>query len=268
MTLYIHAPSAQHSSSTRRVGRCLLGIALAFGWIASPAHAAATLGESVVQEMYARYRNAWYDAASFTQKTTTYHIDGAPTVETRNAQGMFPGKLRIDIGAPADGHALVMTQGQQYTFEHGTLTGSRPQPSLALVLGFDVYRQAPEITLLQLRRAGIDVSKAHVDVWRGQPVYVVGTANGADIGHQQFWVDADRLLLVRLITDDPWQTGTLVDIRFLNYRALRHGSIATKVEVHRNHQLVMQEDNADVKIDVPLEPAAFDPARLAVSSGG
>jgi hypothetical protein len=268
MTLHIHALLARHSSRRRRLGRCLLGSALVLGWLASPVHAAATLGESVVKEMYARYRDAWYDTASLTQTTTTYHNDRAPTVETRHEQGMFPGKLRIDVGPPADGHALIMTQGQQYTFEHGTLTGSRPQLSLALVLGFDVYRQAPEITLSQLRRAGIDMSKAHVDVWHGQTVYVVGSANGADIGRQQFWVDADRLLLVRLISDDPWQPGTLVDIRFLNYRSLRHGLIATKVEAYRNHQLVLQEEYADVKIDLPLEPALFDPARLAVSSGG
>jgi hypothetical protein len=182
--------------------------------------------------MHARYQDAWYGTTSFTQKTTTYHVDGAPTVE----------------------------------IEHGTLTGSRPQPSLALVLGFDVYRQAPEITLSQLGEAGIDMSRAHVDVWRGQPVYVVGTNNGGDTRSPQFWVDADRLVLVRLITEDSHQPGTLLDIRFLNYRSLRHGLIATKIEVYRNHQLVRQEEYWDIKIDVPLDPARINTARSAASS--
>jgi hypothetical protein len=266
MTQYKHGLLVQQTSPVQRVRWCSLGIALALGWLTSPALAAAALGESVAKEMHARYQDAWYATTSFTQKITTYRVDGAPTVETWYEQGMFPGKLRIDIGPPADGHALVMTQGQLYTFEHGTLTGSRPMLNLALVLGFDVYRQAPEITLSQLGAAGIDMSRAHLDVWRGQPVYVVGTANGGDIGSQQFWVDADRLVLVRLITEDPHQPGTLLDIRFLNYRSLRHGLIATKIEEYRNHQLVRQEEYRDIKIDVPLDPAMFDTARLAASS--
>jgi hypothetical protein len=266
MTLYKHGLLVQQASGVQRVRWCSLGIALALGWLTSPAHAAATSGESVVKDMHARYQDDWYATASFTQKTTTYPVDGTPTVETWYEQGMFPGKLRIDIGPPADGHALVMTQGQLYTIEHGTLTGSRPLLNLALVLGFDVYRQAPEITLSQLGEAGIDMSRAHVDVWRGQPVYVVGTANGGDTGSRQFWVDADRLVLLRLITEDPHQSGTLLDIRFLNYRSLRHGLIATKIEVYRNRQLVRQEEYRDIKIDVPLDPAMFDTARLAASS--
>jgi hypothetical protein len=160
-----------------------------------------------------------------------------------------------------------MTQGQLYTFEHGTLTGSRPLVNLALVLGFDVHRQAPEITLSQLREAGVDMSSAHMDVWEGRPAYVVGTANGGDMGRRQFWVDADRLLLVRLITEDSSRPGTLLDMHFLNYRSLRHGLIATKVEVFRDRQLAMQEEYRDIKIDAPLDPAMFDTARLAVSGG-
>jgi outer membrane lipoprotein-sorting protein len=109
------------------------------------------------------------------------------------------------------------------------------------------------------------MSKAHVDVWQGRPAYVVGTANGGDMGSQQFWVDADRLLLVRLITEDSSQPGTLVDIHFLNYRSLPHGLIATKIEAYRNRRLAMQEEYSDIKIDVPLDPAVFDTTRLAVA---
>jgi hypothetical protein len=261
MTLRIHG-LVQRSSVTKHVCWCYLGIAL--GWLASPVHAA-DLGQSVVKEMHARYRDAWYDTASFTQKITTCHIDGTSTVETGYGRGMYPGNLRIDIGPPAQGHALIMTQGQQYTFEHGAQTGSRPQPNLALLLGFDVYRQAPGITLSQLQKAGIDTTRAHVDLWQGQPVYVVGTTNGGDLEHPQFWVDADRLLLVRLIAEDSGQPGSLVDMRFLNYRSLRRGLIATKVDVHRNHRLVMQQEYADIKIDLPPDPSAFDPERLAAA---
>lgn len=267
MTHYDYGLLVRQASRMRCVRRCSLGIALALGWLASSAQAAASMGESVVKQMHARYADAWYDTASFTQTITTYHNDAAPTVETGFEQGMFPGKLRIDLGPRDDGHALVMTQGQEYTFEHGTLAGSRPRQNLALVLGFDVYRQAPEITVSQLRKAGIDVSRAHVEEWHGRPAYVVGTANGGDVGHPQFWVDADRLLLVRLIMEDSRQPGTQLDMHFLDYRSLHRGLMATKVEVYRNRQLVMQKENGDIKIDVPLDPAVFDTARLADSGG-
>jgi hypothetical protein len=269
MTHHIHRRLLQLPSHTRRAGWNSLGIAFAFAlaWLTSPVQAASTLGESVVKDMHARYRNAWYDTTSFTQKTTTYHLDGTSTVETWYERAKFPGQLRVDIGPTADGHTFVMTAGNLYTFEQGTLTGSRPLLSLALVLGFDVYRQPPDITLSQLQTAGIDTSKAHLDVWHGQSVYVVGTTNGTDLTHQQFWVDADRLLLVRLIIDDPRQPGALADIRFLNYKLLPRGLIATKIEVRRDRRLVMQEDYTDIKIDMPLDPATFDPAQLTPSSG-
>lgn len=264
MTLHRRVPSVPHASPWQLVRRSLLGMALVLAWLTVPVHAAATLGESVVKHMHARYQDAWFGTVSFTQKTTTFQADGTASVETWHEQGMFPGKLRIDIGPPADGHVLLMTQGQLYTVEHGTVTVSRPRLDLALVLGFDVYRQEPEITLSQLRDAGIDLSKAHVDVWQGHPAYVVGTANGGDIAVPQFWVDADRLVLVRLIEVDSHQHGTLLDIHFLNFRSLRHGLIATKVEVYRGRRLAAQEEYSDIKIDLPLDPAWFDPAQLAI----
>ncbi len=263
MTLHHRLPLVPRAPPLQLVRRSLLGMTFALGWLAGPVQAAATLSESVVRQMHARYQDAWYGTASFTQKTTTFQPDGTSSVETWYEQGMFPGKLRIDMGPPADGHVLLMTQGQLYTVEHGTLTGSRPRLNLALVLGFDVYRQQPEITLSQLRDAGIDLSKAHVDVWQGHPAYVVGTANGGDVGVPQFWVDADRLVVVRMIAVDSHQPGALLDIRFLSFRSLRHGLIATKVEVYRSHRLATEEEYSDIKIDLPLDPALFDPDQLA-----
>jgi outer membrane lipoprotein-sorting protein len=138
-----------------RVGILLVaGCLLAFG--ASSGQDVQS-GEAVVNAMHARYEKIWYDTATFTQKSTTYNADGTTKVETWYEAASLPGKLRIDYGTPSEGNGLVLADGGATSFQAGKQTSSRPLLNLLLVLGFDVYRQSPEITLGQLKNEGIDV---------------------------------------------------------------------------------------------------------------
>lgn len=160
--------------------RMRVGIILAAGLLALGATGAPDIenGEALVNAMHARYENAWYDTVTFTQKSTTYNPDGTTKVETWYEAASLPGKLRIDYGPPSDGNGLVLADGGATSFQAGQETSTRPLVNLLLVLGFDVYRQPPEITLGQLKREGIDVTKLHEESWNGEPVYVVGADKG------------------------------------------------------------------------------------------
>ena len=94
-----------------------------------------------------------------------------------------------------------------------------------LILGFDVYGQPPERTSTILAEEGFALDRFHTDTWQGRPVYVVGAAPG-DLKSRQFWVDAERLLFVRLL--QPTGTGgeRTTDIHFNKYERVGGGWIA------------------------------------------
>lgn len=239
----------------RDLGILMLSAASLYG---AAAAARVTSGEAVVRAMHQRYRNSWYATMKFTQKSTTYNPDGTTKVETWYEEGMLPGKLRIDIGPPSDGNGALVADGKIYSYRHGKLAATRNQLNLLLVLGFDVYRQPPEVTLAQLRQEGIDPAKFHEEVWQGEPVYVVGAAPG-DLTSPQFWVEKRRLLFLRIIQPDRRNPGQLDDIHFTGYREQPRGLIAARVEVYSQGKLTFTEDYTEIQTGLKLDPSRFDP---------
>lgn len=243
--------------------RMRVGIILAAGLLALGATGAPDIenGEALVNAMHARYENAWYDTVTFTQKSTTYNPDGTTKVETWYEAASLPGKLRIDYGPPSDGNGLVLADGGATSFQAGQETSNRPLVNLLLVLGFDVYRQPPEITLGQLKREGIDVTKLHEESWNREPVYVVGADKG-DLKSKQFWVEKKRLLFVRLLQPYQRDPSKITDTRFVDYREDSKGMIAARVEVYRDDKMVFTEEYTDIKIGAKLDPGTFDPKQF------
>lgn len=130
--------------------------------------------------------------------------------------------------------------------------------NMLLVLRFDIYRQPPELTIAQLKAEGFDLTKFHEDTWNGEQVYVVGADKG-DLQAKQFWVERKRLLSLRSIEPDRRGAKTWNDTRFEDYRTLGKAFIAARVAVYNNEKLVFSEDYSDIKADVKLPPAVFDP---------
>jgi outer membrane lipoprotein-sorting protein len=218
-------------------------------------------GEAVLHAMHDRYP-AWYETLTFTQKSTTYNPDGSTKVETWYEAAMLPGKLRIDLGKPAENNGYIFADGKVTVVHDAKPAPSRPLFNLLLVLGFDVYRQTPETTAGILKGEGVDLSKVHEEVLEGNPVYVIGADKG-DSQSKQFWVEKERLLFVRLFQPSKKDSKEVEDIRFVNYRRLAGGWIAARVEVHAAGKLVFSEEYSDIKANVKLKPEAFDGEKFA-----
>ena len=212
--------------------------------------------------MHEKYQDAWFTTTQFAQKTTTYDDQGKAHVEEWYERIQLPGKLRIDVGPVKDGNSMILADGQMTTFKAGSRVDRRPMTSLALLLGFDVYQQSPETSLAQLKHEGVDASKVHEDSWEGRPAFVVGADRG-DLASNQFWVDKERLLLVRIIAPSRTSPAAPSDIRFLGYRKQPRGWIAARIDVYRQNRLVMSEEYSEIESDVPLDPAWFDPSKLS-----
>ena len=218
-------------------------------------------GAKVVRQMHGKYEKAWFDTTRFAQRTTTYDADGKAKVDTWYERIQLPGKLRIDIGPMEDGNALILADGQLHTFKAGSKVDSRPLTSLALLLGFDVYKQSPETTLAQLQHEGVDTAKVHEESWQGRQVLVVGATKG-DSAATQFWVDKERLLVLRIMQPDRKNPAKSSDIHFLDFRNQKRGVIAARIDVYQESRLVMSEEYSAIETDIPLDKAWFDPSKL------
>lgn len=221
-------------------------------------------GDSLLRAMHDRYQSSWYQTVTFTQKSTTYKPDGTSSVETWYEAASVPGKLRIDIGPPADGKGYVLVDGDVSIIKDNKVAGTRHSVNMLLVLGFDVNRQDPETTIKVVKGEGYDLSKLHEDTWEGKPAYVVGADQG-DLKSKQFWVAKDTLLFVRVIEPAQGEPGKLDDIRFTNYRPLAGAWIAAGVEVWSEGKKVFSEDYTDIQANVKLAPGVFDPQQFATT---
>src|SRR4029077_12099705 len=221
-------------------------------------------GDGLLRAMHERYQSSWYQTITFTQKSTTYKSDGSSTAETWYEAALLPGKLRIDIGPAVNGNGYVLADGTVTILQDNKIVGTRPRVNMLLVLGFDVYCQAPENTIKIVKGEGYDLSKFREDVWEGHPAYVVGADKG-DLKSKQFWVAKDTLLFVREIEparDDPKK---LDDIRFTDYRPLAGAWVAARVEVYSDNRKVFSEDYTEIQANVKLDPGTFDPQQFSAT---
>jgi hypothetical protein len=215
-------------------------------------------GEDLVREMHTKYAGKWYHNLTFIQ-TTTFPDKPA---ETWYEAGTIPGKLRIDI-APLDSMIAFMYVGDSaVVFRGGKRVAAREDRNLLMTLGFDVYGQAPAITIQQLKDQSMDLSKIREDSWNGTKVWVVGADKG-DTTSNQFWIEQKRLLFVRLIEShksakNPSGPPNLLDITFENYQPLGKAWVAPRCVIKVNGKEMQREEYRDIKADVKLQPDLYD----------
>jgi len=215
-------------------------------------------GDVVIRAMHDKYAKTWYHTLSFTQKTTRRTPADTMVIETWRERAMIPGRLRIDVGR-ATGNTSIVYSGDSLFVWRGDSTLTRAATrNILLIIGFDVYRQAPETTLAVLAAEHFPMTPVREDTWEGRPVYVIGAASG-DLKSHQLWIDKDRLLFMRAIEPDQRDSTKTVDMRFDNYVKVPSGWLSETVEVYRDGKLVQREEYSDVRTNVPVDPQIFLP---------
>jgi hypothetical protein len=215
--------------------------------------------------MHDRYADKWYRNLTFVQKSTYLRPDGTPSrVETWYEAGAIPGRLRIDLGEPSKGNGALYRADSVYAIQAGRVADRRPGRNPLMILGFDVYAQAPARTLEALHTERIDLTLLHMDTLYGRRVYVVG-AGPSDTTSNQFWVDADRLLFVRLIQSDVERRRTQ-DIRFERYVQHGGGWVAEEVRVLAGGRMVFHEEYTKVRVNVTLDDDLFIPEKWSTAT--
>lgn len=233
---------------------------------AEPVDPGITSTQGLVEAMRDRYSGKWYSTLTFVQASTFYRPDGSVLrSETWPESAMMPGRLRIDIGNPSIGNAVIYANDTVYQFQQRRLISRQPGNNPLQVLGFDVYHLPPSRTLEILSSLGYALEAMYRTNHEGRDYYVVGARQG-DLKRKQFWVDADRLLLWRVI--EPWlatDTVNVREIRFQDYKQHGAGWVAEEVDFLRNGTRYFFEKYRDVRTDVEIDPALFDPRQFTTA---
>ena len=211
-------------------------------------------GPDLVRAMHARYDGKWYARLKLKQEVTHYRDGKAERREIWNELLELPGKVRSTIGDAKDGNAEIYLYDTAYYIEHGKLVREVKAVHTVLLLGFDVYVQAPEKTIKTLE-SEMNLGLIREDTWQGKSAWVVGAHEG-DNTTPQFWVEKERLLLVRTVRKSA--AGYLVDVELGGYEPLGGGWVATEFLFKREGQPYISEKYLSYSVPESIEPEVFD----------
>ena len=216
--------------------------------------------KALVEAMHAQYDDGWYETLAYAQETIQRRPDGSSDTSIWYEAYQAPGRLRIDFAPLTAGHGLLFTNDSQYVVRGGEVTDARPRIHPLLVLGYDVYRVPPEVTLRRLDTLGFDLTRMHEATWEGRPQYVVGAAEG-DERAPQFWVDQERLTVTRMLRPIGPDRRILQETRFHNYERVDGGWIAPEVVFLIDGEEALLKRYSDVRAGMTFHEDLFDPAR-------
>ncbi|HYC51033.1 MAG TPA: hypothetical protein VEB19_07995 [Gemmatimonadaceae bacterium] len=223
-----------------------------------------TSADQLLDAMHRRYSRTWYRNLTFVQKSTYLRPDGSTSrVETWYEAGTLPGRLRIDLGEPSRGNGVLYRGDSAYSMQSGRIADRRISRNPLMILGFDVYAQAPSVTFDQLRAEKFDMTVMRRDTLDGKRVYVVGAGPG-DYRTAQFWIEEDRLLFVRMIQTDA--RNRTQDVRFANYVQHAGGWVAETVRIFMDGKLFFLEEYQNVRVNVTLDENLFIPERWSTAT--
>jgi hypothetical protein len=229
---------------------------------AAPVAAQATpkTGVEVLQRMHDAYAGKWYKTLTFVQKTTVRRRDGTDTVTTWHESVRYTPahgtQLRIDIGDLAAGNGVLYTADSSWVVRGGKLVAARPNGNEFLPLIEGVYMQPVARTVKDLEGAKIDMQRVSRGEWQGRPAWIVGASSPSDTTSTQFWIDAERNVVVRMLLP-PGGTGAMLDIHLDGYVPLAGGWLATKIVMTEGGQPRQSEEYSDWKANVALSDELF-----------
>jgi len=221
------------------------------------ARQAAPSGRALLEQMRAAYAGKWFKTLTFVQKTTIVRPDGTKTEQTWFESMRSPDRLRIDVAPLSAGNGSLNLPDKVIVVRGGQVTTTRPDgnPFLPFVAG--IYTQPLETSIAQLAPQKYDLSATHAVEVRGRKTFVIGTTQPGDLTLPQFWVDAERLVVVRAVITSG---AAMLDITLDGYVKSGASWVATKVAMTAGGAVRQIEEYTDVKTDVALPAELFDPA--------
>jgi outer membrane lipoprotein-sorting protein len=194
---------------------------------------------------------------AFTINTTEYRGASEKAVVSRGYAAL-PGRLRVDVLPEATRSGFVRNRQRLSVFDRGRRVSTLRRVDLATMMVYDLFAQNIDTTIMWLDSAKVRIAllrRAELDDRR---VWVVGAAEG-DTASPQFWVDADKWRVVRVIQRDA--RNRVTDVRFTEYTEVLDVPIPTRIVTYRGGELVQEQELSAFMANPSLPTSAFDLAR-------
>ena len=210
---------------------------------------------TLLQKMYARYHGKWHSNLSFDQTTEMYKNDSLFKTQTWYEHILYPDKLRIDFDSLKSPNAVIFRSDSTYVIVKNKVVRSiKNENELIFFLG-GLYFVPFDQVLAHFNDLHYDLSKFHTDIWKGKPVYVIGS-DKADEKVNQLWIDQEKLVAVRFIKYDG---GTKEEGTFENQLALKKAWSETLCKFYVNDHILQIEKYHDVVAGGPIDKTIFEP---------
>ena len=228
-----------------------------------PPAAAVTSSRDLVREMHDKWAGKWYQTLKFEQSNTFYTSSGREEKSRWVENLSVPGKLRIDFTPLTNRSGLLILNNRVTTFDNGRRLATRRAIQPILTLTADVYAIPPAITIRRLDSLKVDLDKFRSDRLDRKRVYVMG-AEKDDLESNQIWIEAERLLLVRLIQSETRGGRKIVtDTRVSGYKDIDGFPVATEFMSLRDGKPYFKEEYENIRVNEPIPASVFDPTRWA-----
>ncbi|MEX2179638.1 MAG: hypothetical protein WD801_13060 [Gemmatimonadaceae bacterium] len=189
--------------------------------------------------------------------TTVEYGDGDSTITRARVHAQLPGHLRVETLPTSSRTAYIRQYHRFALFEGGRRVTSASRMDLASLLAYDVFAQRIDTTVMWLDASRMRIALLRREALDGRPVWVVGASSG-DFTSTQFWVDADRWRVLRVIQPDPRAPTRLEDVHFTHDTTLLDVPVPTRVLVYRGGRLAQRQTLSNFKTNPRVPARAFD----------
>jgi len=217
-----------------------------------------TDGKDLVQAMYQKYApDKWYRYFTFSQNMEFFRNDSVIKKEVWH-EAYQPGCLLIKVGSKDSKNGRVYRDFTVYSIQEGKEIQKTPRVHELLLVGLDIYFLKPEHTTRILDSLGYNLSKIRKDKYNGRDVYVAGADKG-DTTSRQFWIDAERLYMHRIIYR---QKEKINDVVFGDYEKVKGNWIAKTIIFKTDGKLGLIEKYYDIRFPKSIDQDWFDPEKF------
>lgn len=233
--------------------------------VSSPARGPITPrnGLEVIGAMKRAHPSRELRSLAYTVRTTEHRESGERVVVSR-AYARLPGKFRVARLPVSVRSGVVRDRQWLSVFERGERVASLRRIDLSTLLTLDVFAQSLDSTIMWLDSARVRYGKARPTYFTGVDVWVVG-ADDDDDSTPQFWVDALRWRVVRVIQRDPRSPNDVLDTRFIEFNDFLDTPIPVRMVTYRNGKLAETHEVSQVTVNPRLAARNFDLNRWAGS---
>jgi hypothetical protein len=215
-------------------------------------------GLEVIGAMRRMYPSRALKSLSYTVTIQATEQNGEDRSSRMHAR--LPGLFRESELPARQRKGYVRDRQRLAFFERGQRVGLVNRFDLTTMLAFDVFAQSIDSTIMSLDAARVRFGVAREAELDGRPVWVVGALEG-DTTSAQFWVDAERWIVLRVIQRDPRSPLRVMDVRFTEFRDELNVPVPTKVDVYRNGRLVERRVTSDLVVNPSISTRVFDLTR-------